>query len=270
MTLAIQGPPGTGKTYAGARMVLALAAAGKTVGVTGDSHKVIGNVLGEVHRAAGDAGLPGAAISVGQKPGRDEPPTCPDERDLGKWDRGRIAAGLADGSLHVAGDGVMSLANTVAVSPAARSLVLLGDPQQLDQPLEGSPRPAPSGMRSAISSPATPASRPTPRCPRAQPGVRLLRGSGIRWLTVKHAANAVDGVEAPRSIYAMGSSSPEDAPRGMEFLDSLNRLNVAASRGRCIAAVVATDTTVVVATVAGAMTQAPAPAGMRPARRLGC
>jgi hypothetical protein len=33
--------------------------------------------------------------------------------------------------------GQLSLANAVAVSPAARSLVLLGDPQQLDQPLQG-------------------------------------------------------------------------------------------------------------------------------------
>ena len=47
------------------------------------------------------------------------------------------------------------------------------------------------------------------------------------------------GQEAPLSIYAMGSSSPEDAPRGMEFLYSLNRLNVATSRARCVALVVA-------------------------------
>ena len=33
--------------------------------------------------------------------------------------------------------GQLSLANAVAVSPAARNLVLLGDPQQLDQPLQG-------------------------------------------------------------------------------------------------------------------------------------
>ena len=32
------------------------------------------------------------------------------------------------------------------------------------------------------------------------------------------------GQEAPISIYSMTSSSPEDAPRGMEFLYSLNRL----------------------------------------------
>ena len=32
----------------------------------------------------------------------------------------------------------MSLANALAIAPAAQSLVLLGDPQQLDQPLKGS------------------------------------------------------------------------------------------------------------------------------------
>lgn len=40
-------------------------------------------------------------------------------------------------------------------------------------------------------------------------------------------------------IYSMATSSPEDAPRGMEFLYSLNRLNVATSRGRCASFIVA-------------------------------
>jgi uncharacterized protein len=39
------------------------------------------------------------------------------------------------------------------------------------------------------------------------------------------------GQEAPVVIYSLTTSSPEDAPRGMEFLYSLNRLNVATSRG---------------------------------------
>jgi uncharacterized protein len=47
------------------------------------------------------------------------------------------------------------------------------------------------------------------------------------------------GQEAPVSIYSMTTSGPEEAPRGMEFLYSLNRLNVATSRARCLAAVVA-------------------------------
>ena len=55
------------------------------------------------------------------------------------------------------------------------------------------------------------------------------------------------GQEAPISIYAMATSSPELAPRGMEFLYSLNRLNVATSRARCAAIVVASPALVRVA-----------------------
>jgi uncharacterized protein len=42
------------------------------------------------------------------------------------------------------------------------------------------------------------------------------------------------GQEAPVVIYSLASSSPEDAPRGMEFLYSPNRLNVAVSRAKAI------------------------------------
>jgi uncharacterized protein len=41
------------------------------------------------------------------------------------------------------------------------------------------------------------------------------------------------GQQAPVVVYSMTSSSAEDAPRGMEFLYSLNRLNVATSRAQC-------------------------------------
>ncbi len=47
------------------------------------------------------------------------------------------------------------------------------------------------------------------------------------------------GQEAPLSIYSLTTSSPELAPRGMDFLYSRNRLNVATSRARCVAVVVA-------------------------------
>ena len=47
------------------------------------------------------------------------------------------------------------------------------------------------------------------------------------------------GQEAPVSIYSMATSSAEEAPRGMEFLYSLNRLNVATSRAQCLAVLVA-------------------------------
>lgn len=47
------------------------------------------------------------------------------------------------------------------------------------------------------------------------------------------------GQEAPVVIYSMATSTPTDAPRGMEFLYSLNRLNVATSRARCTVVLVA-------------------------------
>lgn len=47
------------------------------------------------------------------------------------------------------------------------------------------------------------------------------------------------GQEAPVVICSMATSSPEEAPRGMEFLYSLNRLNVAVSRARAASILVA-------------------------------
>ena len=46
------------------------------------------------------------------------------------------------------------------------------------------------------------------------------------------------GQEAPIAIYSTATSSRADAPRGMEFLYSLNRLNVATSRAKCISIMV--------------------------------
>jgi superfamily I DNA and/or RNA helicase len=43
------------------------------------------------------------------------------------------------------------------------------------------------------------------------------------------------GQEAQVVLYSMASSSGEDVPRGLEFLLSRNRLNVAISRARCLA-----------------------------------
>ena len=47
------------------------------------------------------------------------------------------------------------------------------------------------------------------------------------------------GREAPIVIYSMTSSSAEDAPRGLEFLYSGNRLNVAVSRAQALCVIVA-------------------------------
>jgi uncharacterized protein len=62
-----------------------------------------------------------------------------------------------------------------------------------------------------------------------------LASMGARGGTV----DTFQGQAAPGVIYSMATSRPEDAPRGMEFLYSLNRLNVATSRARCSAILVA-------------------------------
>jgi hypothetical protein len=47
------------------------------------------------------------------------------------------------------------------------------------------------------------------------------------------------GQEAPIVVYSMTTSTHADAPRGMEFLYSSKRLNVATSRAKCICIIVA-------------------------------
>jgi uncharacterized protein len=149
----IQGPPGSGKTYIGARMICALAARGKTVGVTANSHKVIRNLLDAVLAAAEEMGVD---VQCVQKPSEMEP----DQPRLRFTDKNaELIEAIGDGC-NVAGctawvwaspdaanavdvlfideAAQMSLANVLAVSQAARSVVLLGDPQQLEQPMQGS------------------------------------------------------------------------------------------------------------------------------------
>jgi uncharacterized protein len=46
------------------------------------------------------------------------------------------------------------------------------------------------------------------------------------------------GQEAPIAIYSLAASSADDVPRGLDFLLSVNRLNVAVSRARALAVVV--------------------------------
>lgn len=151
--LAVQGPPGTGKTYTGGHVIAALAAQGWKVGVVAQSHAVVENML----RAVNDAGL--AAEHIGKKP-QDAPPedavweSLPHGKNavafharqhggfvIGgtKWDftsRERIPDGGFD-LLVIDEAGQFSLADTIAVSTAARNLLLLGDPQQLPQVTQG-------------------------------------------------------------------------------------------------------------------------------------
>jgi uncharacterized protein len=62
-----------------------------------------------------------------------------------------------------------------------------------------------------------------------------LKPIGIQIGTV----DKFQGQQAPVVVYSMGTSRPEDVPRGLEFLYSLNRLNLATSRVQCAVILVA-------------------------------
>jgi hypothetical protein len=348
----VQGPPGAGKTYTGARMICALARDGKRIGVTANSHKVIRNLLDEVIVAAANEGLQIHCIQkVTDK--EDDLPT------LQFTTKNEVALDALGGSCAVGGGtsffwarpdarlcvdvlfideaAQMSLADVLAVSQAAKSIVLLGDPRQLEQPIQGS---HPDGVGvSALDHVLGPhATVPPDRGLFLEETWRLhplicafnselfydgrlksrpdlgrqeikssgrLKGAGLRYLPIEHTgnqsssseeANAIrdlvseilrigttwvdrlgaesavaledfliiapynaqvfelqerlpgarigtvdkfQGQEAPIVIYSMTTSSHSDAPRGMEFLYSSNRLNVATSRAKCICIVVA-------------------------------
>ena len=352
--LAIQGPPGSGKSSVGAEMIVDLVRAGKRVGVTANSHKVIGEMLEKTARAARDRGID---VAIGQRTPPGHEPSHRDTVPLPSNEAARDA--LADGLLNVVGGtawlwaredmvgsvdvlfideaGQMSLADAIAASVSGTSLVLLGDPQQLDQPLQGT---HPPGAERSVLAHILDGQSVMPdhlglfldgtwrlhpsitaytsevfyenrlhshagRERLALAGERPLTGVGIRFISVAHEGHSnespeeadaiaellgrlltsgpawtdangatkslsdldlllitpynaqvaelrrvlpdlrigtVDkfqGQEAPISVYSMATSSADYAPRGMEFLYSLNRLNVATSRAQCLAVVVA-------------------------------
>lgn len=148
--LPIQGPPGSGKTYTAARVILELARQGKKVGVTAVSHKVIDNLLCEVNEAACVQGLSGPRLV--HKDDGDAPPGVEYLANSGAA-RAAIASGTVVGGtvwlwadegardaldyLFIDEAGQMSLAHALAASRATTNLVLLGDPQQLEQPQRG-------------------------------------------------------------------------------------------------------------------------------------
>ncbi len=67
--------------------------------------------------------------------------------------------------------------------------------------------------------------------------------AGVRVGTV----DKFQGREAPVAIYSMASSSADDAPRGLEFLYDPHRLNVATSRAKALALIVASPSLIRVA-----------------------
>jgi uncharacterized protein len=68
--------------------------------------------------------------------------------------------------------------------------------------------------------------------------VRLLRERLPDWVEVG-TVDKFQGREAAVVFFSMATSSGEDVPRNAEFLYSRNRLNVAVSRAKCLAVLVA-------------------------------
>ncbi len=97
-TLAIQGPPGSGKTYTGAQMILRLLADGRRVGISATSHKVIGNFLKAILKAASKAGVEVRAVQKA-KP---EESDIDDPRLTVIDDNGRVRKALESGDSNLA------------------------------------------------------------------------------------------------------------------------------------------------------------------------
>ncbi|MGV9709995.1 TM0106 family RecB-like putative nuclease [Gordonia sp. NPDC003424] len=146
--VAVQGPPGTGKTYRAARLVRALVRAGKRVGITAVSHQAIGNVLEgvvEAFRESGELDLLHAVCNSGASSVRQLPEVTYGGNPKCARDEFNVVAGttwlfsnpvMRDAQVDVLlvdEAGQLALADALAASTAAHSLVLLGDPLQLPQ-----------------------------------------------------------------------------------------------------------------------------------------
>lgn len=146
--VAVQGPPGAGKTFLASHVIARLVAEGAKVGVVAQSHAVIENLM--VACCAREGFDVSRAVRLrGKSVTPDAPWAEVSDSELTElisgeggllfggtvWDyvsERRVPAGSLD-VLVVDEAGQFSLTNTVAAARAARSVLLLGDPQQLPQ-----------------------------------------------------------------------------------------------------------------------------------------
>ena len=146
--VAVQGPPGAGKTFLASHVIARLVAEGAKVGVVAQSHAVIENLM--LACCARDGFDVSRAVRLrGKSVTPDAPWSEVSDSELVElisgaggllfggtvWDyvsERRVPAGSLD-VLVVDEAGQFSLTNTVAAARAARSVLLLGDPQQLPQ-----------------------------------------------------------------------------------------------------------------------------------------
>ncbi len=149
--LPIQGPPGTGKTYVSSCAILHLIRAGKRIAVASNSHKAIDNLLFAVLDRAKENGL---APKIAKKIGDEIHGPYGDliYQTRKNDDSSLFSSDLVGGTawlfsrddfdqhfdyLFVDEAGQVSVANIVAMGTCTRNLVLVGDPMQLPQPIQG-------------------------------------------------------------------------------------------------------------------------------------
>ena len=153
--LFIQGPPGSGKTWTGSRLITHLIDQGQRVGVAATSHKAIHNLLGWIEHAADEEGVEfrGLKKSSGyegsvfdgeliQSVDSNEPFENPDPAVRlfagTSWLFSREGLDQSIDTLVIDEAGQVSLADALATGTSARNIVLLGDPLQLPQVVQGS------------------------------------------------------------------------------------------------------------------------------------
>lgn len=152
--LVIQGPPGTGKTYAAARVISALLATNRKVGIASNSHKAIVNLMEECGQAERERRRDIQGIKVGGDQDLRFLEANPRIDYVGSSNDARSAytGGVVGGTawlfsrpewegvldfLFIDEAGQVALANAIAMARCAKNLVLLGDQMQLEQPIQG-------------------------------------------------------------------------------------------------------------------------------------
>ena len=156
--LVVQGPPGSGKSTIGAAFIVDLLASGKRVGILANGHKAIHTLLHKVEAAAEARAVRFRGLQKYTEDNEgsryisklDEPCVTavgkaeaiasePHELAAGTpWLFAREEFSNAYDVLVIDEAGQISLADALACSTAARSVVLLGDPLQLAQVSQGS------------------------------------------------------------------------------------------------------------------------------------
>ncbi len=241
--LAVHGPPGCGKTHTAAAVIAALVNHhGWRVGIVAQSHSVVENLLDKVVAAGVNP------LRVGKKVKKSRPRAwqAVTEKRYPAFiaeDGGCVIGGTAwdfanparvpPGSLDlvvIEEAGQFCLANTIAVAPAARNLLLLGDPQQLPQVsqgthyepvdqsalgwlVDGAPTLDPAlgyflarswRMHPAVCGPVSRYSYGGQLDSKECAGVRRLAGRepGVHEILVEHDGNSTDSVEEAKRIVA--------------------------------------------------------------------